>query len=589
MNTDHITKLMKHIHYIYVLAGCLLMSCSKDYLDRLPESSIAPEASFKTEKDLALFTKSFYDVAFPSAEGVYNESVDNIVKATLDDELTGKRQVPISGGGWTWGNLRNINYFLENCFTTVPEAAAAPYAAEARFFRAYFYFDKLKRFGDVPWYDKVIDQNDEEQLKKPRDPRTLVVTNILADLDYAIEHLSSTKSDEKITKWTALALKSRVALFEGTFRKYHIEFNLPDADKLLEQAADAANKVIEGKQYSIYNAAGATSYGALFYSVNSIPQEVILARKFSDALQIWHNVNYYTITASYGKPGLDKNLVDSYLMKDGSRFTDKANYATMTFKEEIVDRDPRLSQTIRTPGYRRIGGSANLSPNFGNSVTGYQLIKFVGDVKYDNFNRSENDMPIFRYAEVLLNYAEAKAELGTLSQSDIDKSIKLLRDRVSMPNLDLLKANASPDAYLSKDYTHVSGANKGIILEIRRERRIELVMESFRWDDIMRWKNGQMVTRQFKGMYFPSTGKFDLDNDGKDDIWIYEGDRPTAPGIQLLKLGSEILLENGNKGNVIINAHITKAFDENKDYLYPIPVQERQLNPNLTQNPYWGE
>ncbi|ULT23840.1 RagB/SusD family nutrient uptake outer membrane protein [Sphingobacterium sp. E70] len=101
---------------------------------------------------------------------------------------------------------------MENCFNTVPEAAAAPYAAEARFFRAYFYFDKLKRFGDVPWYDKVIDQNNEEQLTKPRDPRTLVVTNILADLDYAIEHLSSVKSDEKVTKWTALALKSRVAL-----------------------------------------------------------------------------------------------------------------------------------------------------------------------------------------------------------------------------------------------------------------------------------------------------------------------------------------------------------------------------------------
>jgi len=580
---------MKKIIYIYALLSCGMMACSKDYLERLPESAVTPDASFKTEKDLALFTKSFYDAALPSAEGVYNESVDNIVKTTLDDELTGKRQVPISGGGWTWGNLRNINYFLENCFNTVSEATAAPYAAEARFFRAYFYFDKLKRFGDVPWYDKVIDQNDEEQLKRPRDPRTLVVSNILADLDYAIANLSATKSDEKVTKWTALALKSRVALFEGTFRKYHTEFNLPDANSLLEKAADAANKLMEGAQYSLYNAAGTDSYGALFYSVNSLPQEVILARKFSDALQIWHNVNYYTITASYGKPGLDKNLVDSYLMKDGTRFTDKSNYQTMTFKEEVQNRDPRLSQTIRTPGYKRIGGAAPIAPNFGNSVTGYQLIKFVGDVKYDNYNRSENDMPIFRYAEVLLNYAEAKAELGILSQADLDKSIKLIRDRVGMPNINLLQANSNPDAFLAKDYPNVNGDMKGVLLEIRRERRIELVMESFRWDDILRWKSGQLVTRQFKGMYFPGTGRFDLDNDGKDDIWIYEGDKPAASGIQLLKLGSEILLENGNKGNVIINAHIKKVFDEKKDYLYPIPVQERQLNPNLTQNPNWGE
>jgi len=580
---------MKKIIYIYALLSCGMMACSKDYLERLPESAVTPDASFKTEKDLALFTKSFYDAALPSAEGVYNESVDNIVKTTLDDELTGKRQVPISGGGWTWGNLRNINYFLANCFNTVSEATAAPYAAEARFFRAYFYFDKLKRFGDVPWYDKVIDQNDEEQLKRSRDPRTLVVSNILADLDYAIANLSATKSDEKVTKWTALALKSRVALFEGTFRKYHTEFNLPDANSLLEKSADAANKLMEGAQYSLYNAAGTDSYGALFYSVNSLPQEVILARKFSDALQIWHNVNYYTITASYGKPGLDKNLVDSYLMKDGTRFTDKSNYQTMTFKEEVQNRDPRLSQTIRTPGYKRIGGAAPIAPNFGNSVTGYQLIKFVGDVKYDNYNRSENDMPIFRYAEVLLNYAEAKAELGTLNQADLDKSIKLLRDRVGMPNINLQQATSSPDAFLAKDYPNVNGDMKGVLLEIRRERRIELVMESFRWDDILRWKSGQLVTRQFKGMYFPGTGKFDLDNDGKDDIWIYEGDKPAASGIQLLKLGSEILLENGNKGNVIINAHIKKVFDEKKDYLYPIPVQERQLNPNLTQNPNWGE
>jgi len=509
---------MKKIVYIYALLSCGMMACSKDYLERLPESSVTPEASFKTEKDLALFTKSFYDAALPSAEGVYNESVDNIVKTTLDDELTGKRQVPISGGGWTWANLRNINYFLANCFNTVSETTAAPYAAEARFFRAYFYFDKLKRFGDVPWYDKVIDQNDEEQLKKARDPRTLVVSNILADLDYAIANLPATKSDEKVTKWTALALKSRVALFEGTFRKYHTEFNLPDANGLLEKAADAASKLMEGAQYSVYNAAGTDSYGALFYSVNSLSQEVILARKFSDALQIWHNVNYYTITASYGKPGLDKNLVDSYLMKDGTRFTDKSNYQTMTFKEEVLNRDPRLSQTIRTPGYKRIGGAAAVAPNFGNSVTGYQLIKFVGDVKYDNFNRSENDMPIFRYAEVLLNYAEAKAELGTLSQADLDKSIKLLRDRVGMPNLNLQAAKSNPDAFLAKDYPNVVGDMKGVLLEIRRERRIELVMESFRWDDILRWKSGQLVTRQFKGMYFPGTGKFDLDNDGKDEL-----------------------------------------------------------------------
>jgi len=580
---------MKKLVYLYIIiAGFTITGCSKDYLDRTPQSSISPDASFKTLKDLELFTNSFYDY-LPSAEGVYNESVDNIVKTTLDDNLTGKRVVPVNGGGWSWSQLRNINFFLDNCFNTLSETEAGPYAGVGRFFRAYFYFEKLKRFGDVPWYSKQLNPEDNELLMKARDPRTLVVDSILADLDYAIAKMSAVKSNERATKWTALALKSSVALFEGTFRKYHKNLNLPDADKLLQISADAAKQLIDGKQYQVYTGDGVDSYGALFRSVNSIGEEVILARKFSDALQIWHNVNYYTITASYGKPGLEKRLVNSYLMKDGTRFTDKPNYEKMTFSEEVKDRDPRLSQTIRTPGYKRIGGAAALAPNFGNTVTGYQLIKFVGDVKYDNFNRSENDMPVIRYAEVLLNYAEAKAELGTLTQADLDLSLNLLRTRVGMPGLNLANANANPDSYLAADYPLVTSAQKGAILEIRRERRIELVMETYRWDDILRWKCGQLVTRQFKGMYFPSVGKFDLDQDGKDDLWIYEGNKPTASGIQLLKLGSEILLENGTSGNVIINSHISKVFDEAKDYFYPLPLEDLQLNENLDQNPGWDD
>ncbi|MGO3654268.1 MAG: RagB/SusD family nutrient uptake outer membrane protein [Sphingobacterium sp.] len=578
---------MKKSILIISITTLLFAGCSKDYLDRSPQDSISPDVSFKSVKDLELFANSFYHAALPSAEGVYNEAVDNIVKTTLGDELTGRRIVPTSGGGWTWGNLRNINFFLDNCFTMLPFEEAAPYAGVARFFRAYFYFDKLKRFGDVPWYGQVLNADDEEELLKPRDSRELIVDSIMADLDFAIQYMSETKSDEKATKWTALALKSRVALFEGTFRKYHTEFNLPNATEYLELAANSAKELIDGGQYDLYTADGSNSYGHLFSAVNSIPEEVILSRKFSDALQIWHNVNYYTITASYGKPGLDKNLVNSYLMRDGSRFTDRPNYDKMPFLEEIKQRDPRLSQTIRTPGYTRIGGAAPLAPNFGNSVTGYQLIKFVGDVRYDNYNRSENDMPIFRYAEVLLNYAEAMAELNRLTQADLDLSINLLRARVEMPHLILSDANANPDPYLAKDYPAVTGANKGAVLEIRRERRIELVMESFRWDDILRWKSGSLVTRQFKGMYFPGIGKFDLDGDGQEDVWIYEGDKPSAPGVQLLKLGSEILLEDGKSGNVLINGHINKTFDQERDYFYPLPIQELELNTNLVQNPGW--
>ncbi|WP_255157863.1 RagB/SusD family nutrient uptake outer membrane protein [Siphonobacter sp. BAB-5385] len=342
--------------------------------------------------------------------------------------------------------------------------------------------------------------------------------------------------------------------------------------------------------YQIYSTSPDLAYRDLFASLKASPEEVILARKFSSDLQVFHNVNYYTITASYGKPGLEKRLVNSYLMKDGSRFTDKPNYNTLTFYEEVQNRDPRLAQTIRTPGYTRIGNTNKLVPDFGATVTGYQLTKFVTAETEDSYNKSLNDMPVFRYAEVLLNYAEAKAELGTLTQSDLDKSIQLIRKRVAMPALELANANADVDPYLAAQYTHVSGANRGVLLEIRRERRIELVMESYRWNDLMRWKEGHLVADQFKGMYFPGLGKYDLDNNGTTDVVIYEGTKPTEKGPQYLKLGSEVVLEGGkNGGLVLINSNQTKSFNENRDYLYPIPIQERLLNKNLTQNPGWQD
>ncbi|GAB4016487.1 RagB/SusD family nutrient uptake outer membrane protein [Spirosoma migulaei] len=557
-------------------------------LNLVPQDAISPETFFKTENDLLLYTNSFYN-ALPSAEDVYNEDVDNVVKNSLRDELQGTRVVPTSGGGWSWTPLRNINYFLANSAKCPDAKAVAKYNGLARFFRAYFYFGMVKRFGDVPWYSKTIEVSDQDMLTKARDPRTIVMDSVMADIDYAIANLDGSRQVNTITKWTALALKSRMALYEGTFRKYHPEFNLPGADKFLDECIAASENLMTNSGYTIYKATPATAYGKLFSSDNAIPDEVILARDFSDELQVYHNLNYYTMTASYGKPGLEKKLVNSYLMADGSRFTDIKGYETMQFYEEVQNRDPRLSQTIRTPGYTRIGETAQLTPEFGATVTGYQLIKFVSAPKWDTFSKDITDMPIFRYAEVLLNFAEAKAERGTLTQADLDRSTKLTRDRVGMPNINLTTANANPDPYQAQQYTQLSGSNTGVILEIRRERRVELVMENFfRWDDIIRWKEGQLLTKTFKGMYFPGPGNYDLDKNGKVDLVIYEGTKPAVAGAQFLKLGSEILLENGNRGgNIVVNGHINKKFNEARDYLYPIPTQERLLNPKLTQNPNW--
>lgn len=560
--------------------------CNDEFMERYPLSQLAPENSFTSETELQAYTNAFYN-QLPEALDIFYQAPfygDDDARTTVHDEIRGTRIVPTTGGGWDWGELRRINFFLENSQKFKNETIRARYDGLARFFRAYFYFDKVKRFGDVPWYDKVLEMDDEVSLTKARDSRTLVMDNMIQDLDYAIAHLDKGHSAQRITKWTALAFKSRVCLFEGTFRKYH---GLAGWETILDEGIAASEELMTTGGYGIYTASPDKAYHELFISDEANPKEMILARQYSAAVPFVHSVNFYTLSVSYGKPGVLRQVVNSYLNADGTRFTDNPDYKTMPWFEETQNRDPRLAQTIRVPGYKRIGESKTSVPDFAASITGYQYIKYVQPPANDQGN-CVNDMPIFRYAETLLNFAEAKAERGTLTQLDIDRSIKLLRDRVGMPNLNLAQANADPDPYLADQYRNVSGSNKGVILEIRRERRIELIREGFRYDDLMRWKEGQLLTRVFHGMYFPGVGTYDVDHDGKIDLHIYEGSKPAAvAGRQYMKIGEVVLEQGAAGGQIIVNPTVQKEWDESKDYLYPVPTQERLLNANLSQNPGW--
>ena len=296
-------------------------------------------------------------------------------------------------------------------------------------------------------------------------------------------------------------------------------------------------------------------------------------------------------------------MVNMYLMKDGSRFTDQPRWQEMSFLEETKDRDPRLAQSIRTPGYTRIGETTVLPPDLSVTVTGYQPIKFVQEPtasggQVDRNDRNTNDLPVYRYAEVLLNYAEAKAELGTLTQGDLDISVNLLRDRAGMndAHLNMAAANANPDRYLSAKetgYPNVSGSNKGVILEIRRERAVELNQEGFRFDDLVRWKAGACIDQDIYGMYFAGAGEYDLSGDGNPDVILYNKGtaKPEAgSGVLVYEIGKDILLTGSNSGYVYSHKNIVRnGFNEERDYLYPIPINERSLNPSLTQNPGWSD
>ena len=587
--------------FIALLSGTA--GCS-DMLDEYPLDAISPETYYNNADELRSATNQFYGM-FPGAASGYTESADVVCIFNLPAEVQGIRTVPTSGGGWNWEYLRAVNFYLSHSVRCDDVDAREHFDGIARFFRAYFYFEKVKRFGEVPWFDRELSSTDPE-LFRPRDSRDFIMDKILDDLTYAINNISDKKDLYNVTHWTALALKSRICLFEGTFRKYH---GIPGYEKFLNECATASKLFIDNAPYAIYQT-GAQPYRDLFSSMNAIEEEVILARDYDRSQNVMHEANANTLSPTYGRPGMNKKIVNSYLMTNGDRFTDQPGYETMQYYDEMQNRDPRLTQTVVGPGYMRINSDAVSSPNFGASTTGYQITKWVTDASGDGYLGSSNDYILFRAAEVYLNYAEAKAELGTLTQEDLKISIKKIRDRVGMPNIDMDAANANPDPYLcalESGYQNVTGPNKGVILEIRRERTIELLLEGFRYYDIIRWKEGKVFEQPYKGMYFPGLTQgsgdnrydvFDM-NDGtvgdkeKVDICIYTGKKPSVKNIsKFYKLGDEFVLTDGDKGNIICHdiEKEPRQWREDRDYLYPIPTQERLLsNGTLSQNPNWDD
>ena len=467
----------------------------------------------------------------------------------------------------------------------------------ARFFRAYFYYNKVVRFGDVPWVDRTLTV-DDELLYAPRDSRTVVMDHVLEDLNFACEHISR-ESDETgslVTKWVAYALKSRICLFEGTFRKYHTELGLTDsADEWLREAASAAEVVMKESGHSIYTGDGVeASMRALFISTTPITSEVMLASVASEGLGVLGDANWWWTSGTYGpRFSMIRSFVNLFLMKDGTSFTDKPNHEQIEFFEECQDRDARLAQTIRTPGYQRDGKPA--APNFnGYSYTGYQPIKYtLDDSKYDAGALNINVVPLFRYAEVLLNYAEAKAELGTLTDDDWANTIGVLRARAGIT----AGLNAKPskvDRYVQE--TYFPDITDATILEVRRERSVELALEGFRFADLLRWKHGELMMMRWTGIYVPALNvQMDLDHDGTTDVIFYKGEKPTGLPASCTPIsvdgGEETRqgLTGATSGNLTWydNDPSRIWYEDGCQYYYPIPQSAINLNENLKQNPGW--
>lgn len=567
-------------------------SCNNDFLQLSPTTQLGESDEFwASESSLQTFSDGFYN--YVERELVTADfSSDNCEHMGNPPEIRrGVYAMPtaLKSGGWSWEQLRNINYFLNNLAKAPVEAGVKnEYEALGRFFRAWFYYNKVRRFGDVPWYSQVLNTNDEDLIFKARDPRAMVMDSVLADLDFAVDHLPAVKYKNRASKWTALALKSRICLYEGTYRKYHTEDNLAGAELFLREAADAAEQLMQSGAYQLYSTGNpSTDYFQLFQPKDTYTTEVILAR--SSDTQTFYYTPLFTSTSN-GNYGATYSLVASYLMKDGRSFQDhypeQSRRDTMSYFSEFADRDPRMSQSLVYPGYIRVGTASKSVSDFAQNTTGYMIHKAVGSPSEDQ-GGGYRDVIIIRYAEILLNFAEAKAELGTLVQADIDRSINLLRSRVGIPGLSL---PVQRDAFQASLYRNQSDP---LILEVRRERRSELAFEGFRTDDLKRWNEGQRFREVYQGIYIPGLHQYiDLDRDGSADLYVLRNNE-TAPanpvsGVQYYRLSSVAGLSGGDKGRLLPFSIGLPAFGS-WEYLSPIPSEELTINPLLSQNPGWEQ
>ena len=585
---------------LWLLIVCAFFTgCEK--LDQAPEATATKPAVFSSERGLELYSTSFYDL-LPTANDIHrgDAMADYAARTQVPEFLIPGAFGPRQSSGWDWRPLRNINYFIaNNNDPNVLPAVRNHYLGLARFFRAWFYFDKVKRFGDVPWINKPMDV-DDPALYNARDPRSVVMDSVLADLNFACANITTANNNTRslITKYVAYAFKSRVCLYEGTFRKYQTSYNLQaTANTWLNEAASSAQTVMTEGGFSLNNAGGPDkAYRQLFTSPAPVASEIILAAVVDPALSVFNDANWWWTSATYGsRVSLIRTFVNTYLNLDGTPFTGKPGYQTMPFAEEVKNRDKRLQQTIRMGDYKRINGGVTepAPPVFSYTYTGYQPIKWtLDDTYYDGGSRNNNSISMIRYAEVLLNYAEAKAELGTFTDQDWAATIGALRQRAGITG-GLTAKPVQADPYLQTNY--FPEITDPALLEIRRERGIELALEGFRFYDLVRWKKGDLMEMPWNGFYVPALDQpLDLNQDGKLDVAFYKV-MPANPvaGVTYVNVSETIngganpqRLSNDTSGELTWLNNIPRNWEE-KHYLYPIPETDRLLNPKLGQNPGW--
>lgn len=582
---------------------------------------------------------------------------DNVVYAGgADGKIAGTYDTPNKAGDnldnpWNWQKLRKVNYFLNHYKEVITVESDSlyevelkklnKYVAEAKFFKAWDYYIKLVALGEVPWLETELYTDSEELHTAKRTPREELVKNIIECLDFAIENLNENdNSCGYINKDMARFLKAKFCLFEGTFRKYHNPERAETAPEyFLKLSRDAAKQIMDRGVYELYKHPTAKdSYWQLFVQKKSPEaegnKETILARVY-DGSKLGHdNPRYWGMNnhTRYSM-GATVAMTEEYLCADGrpvyiggtpGNFVDNPLFKGYDgMWEELENRDPRLTQTVCKPGeYATIfdypnntysieesgiiypmlihtTGGGSPAKNYNSTVTGYRLIKHWMPEKanWEANSKGVQTAHMFRYAELLLIYAEARAELNEITAEDLEKTVDLLRERAGFdfdkyPYARLSKAfregKIAADPRLDAIYTEkLDYAVSPILREIRRERRVEMMLEGMRYEDLVRWKAGKLFTVPVRGIKM-TQAKIALYDNRQGKVNPETGIKETA--VPKIQIGNDVHIDADGfiipwpTSATIINGVL--PWDDRR-YYYPIPLLELQLNPNLTQNPGW--
>ena len=597
-------KIKNSISALVLVMLLILPGCSDDVLDRSQLNSPDDENYWTQESNLRLYANEFYTEFFVGYNATWGVDYTPIRGFTFNDDVVSsnvqelfENSVPNTRGtstntvpGWLseysgpnlyFGWIRKSNLMLDrmdNKMTGIltPEAYNH-WSSVAKFFRALDYCRLVSVFGDVQYYDKLVETSDTEELYKDRTPRNEVMDAVYNDFKTVLATMRATDGAQYLNKYVAAGFISRAMLFEGTWQKYH-KGDTERAKKFLEFSAEAAEIVMNSGKYKIDG-----DFRSLFGSEDlSSNKECILFRHYSAGQTITHHIASYCNLTEGQTYAANLSLVKSFICNDGNVWqnssVEKAN--SFSIADLVKTRDPRFEATFWDQP-RSQSASLLYTVKFIDRVGPTFAEKGNYPAKYSS-STNTNDAPVIRYAEVLLNWIEAKAELATLggaavTQADIDKSINSIRNRTLAPEAiakGVVKTPAMSLTALPNDPSRDADV-PALIWEIRRERRMELYYEYSRLLDIKRWK---------KIDYMNGTTKPDL----LKGIWVnIKSEIPTlltagrVGKLQVQKADGTVVVYNGSNEDDLVGYYLpegVKNRDAFTDRVYMAPVGKNQID-----------